>query len=98
MNYTLDEFQRLCEAVEEQGGALLPEACEPQDIVFTLNDGYIRNKTEKKVTQGCGHESMLVTAYQTEPGAKENVNFVRSCAVCDSMGAWPRYEHVLGDS
>lgn len=98
MNYSREEFDRLTDAVEEQGGTLLPEICESKDIEYRKKDGYARNKIERDVTQGCGHEAIFVSTYEPEKNSGEKTGFVRACAVCDGVGAWPRYAHILGEN
>jgi hypothetical protein len=90
MNYSPDGFQALHESVEHHGGALLPDPCEPQDVVRTVKEGYIRNKTDRKTTCGCGNLSKFVIPYVGEEGDKR-AHFCNACAVCDAIGAWPLF-------
>jgi hypothetical protein len=91
MNYSPEEFEALHAEIERQGGALLPDLCEQQTIVYE-KPLYKRNKTEKRATCGCGNLTMFVSEY---PFSKNKSHFVTSCAVCDSMGDWPRYREVV---
>lgn len=95
MKYDPDEFNALFGAVEQQGGALLPDACTPQDVTYTKPQYAVASVYEAG-TCGCRNKSMFVSPYDkgpetTSPGA----GFVTACAVCDAMGAWPRYAPAL---
>lgn len=92
MNYSPDAFEALQEEIEGRGGALLPELCTPQDFKATVPP-YKRKGFAAEATCGCKNESMFVMPYIREGGQQ---GFMRACAVCDSVGAWPDYiYHVL---
>ena len=92
MNYSPDEFEALHTEVEAQGGVLSPDICMPTDQTYT-NPPYVKeNHTEKKVTCGCGNLSIFVNSYV---GENKKEGLIRACAVCDSVGAWPRFEEVV---
>lgn len=92
MNYSPDEFLALVQEVERQGGAHLPDECEPVTINYKIG-----NRKTKVNSCHCGNESIFVTVYEpTADAEKRNAKargggFARTCAVCDEMGAWPRY-------
>lgn len=88
MNYTPDEFLELQETIEDQGGALQPDPCLPQDINRT-NPPYKKHLHEKEVTTGCGHVARFVHEYDAGGGRS---HFFTACAVCDNTGLWPRYK------
>lgn len=93
MNYSPDEFEALHREIERQGGALLPDICEAENVVFKKPQ-YIRNKVEKKATCACGNLSRFVSEYDSgDPN--EPSHFIAACSVCDNMGDWPRYREVV---
>ena len=99
MNYSPDGFEALHQEAEEQGGALLPDACAPQDIEFT-SPPYTKEHTEKKVTCHCNNVARFVVPYDPEPPKKgkkksNRATFATSCAVCDAVGDWPRFRDVV---
>lgn len=103
MDYGPEAFAALWDEVEHQSGALLPDACLPQDADYT-DPPYIKNTgVQKGITCGCGNDSRFVSLYEVEPGTKKEMasarkrgsGYVTACAVCDSMGAWPRYEEAV---
>lgn len=94
MNYSLEDFELLAAEVERQGGTLLPDKCEPQDVHFDAPP-YNKDHTEKRVTQGCGHEAIFVFPYDPGPKCKNNAGFARACAVCDAVGGMPRFEKAI---
>lgn len=94
MRYTPDEFQALEDEINSQGGALLPDICTEDDVVFTCPP-YKRNKTERRRTCGCGNLSRFVMEY--DPGDDKS-QFITACAVCDNMGSWPRLAIALSNA
>lgn len=87
MNYSPDAFEALQAEIEGRGGALLPELCTPQDFKASVPP-YKRKGFAAEATCGCKNESMFVMPYDTEDN---KAKFMRACAVCDSIGAWPEY-------
>lgn len=62
MNYEGDEFLRLLVAVQDQGGALLPDKCEK--VWYRLKQPTPEGMRTKDVdTTGCGNESRLALIY-----------------------------------
>lgn len=101
MNYSPDEWDALTEEVERQGGALLPDVCAGRFVSFTVKNS---DRVTKAKTCGCGNESMAVTIY--DPHKNQSVakkmrergaGFARVCLVCDSVGSWPDFEHVIAE-
>lgn len=89
MDYRLDAFEGLIKEVEFQGGALLPERCLPESVDYKQEG---RTEVPDTFTCGCGNFSRVVSPYA---GEGENGNFITACAVCDNVGAWPRYEEAV---
>lgn len=90
MNYSPDAFTALHQSAERHGGALLDDPCLSEDVERTTKQGYIRNKIDRKTTCGCGHNSRFVLPYEGEEDDKR-ARFVTACAVCDAVGAWPKF-------
>jgi hypothetical protein len=64
MRYEGDEFLRLLMAVEDQGGVLLPDKCEP--IWFHLPQPTTGGMRDKAIdTTGCGNESRVALSYDS---------------------------------
>lgn len=62
MRYEGDDFLRLLVAVEDQGGTLLPDKCEP--TWFHLKQPTPSGMRDKAIdTTGCGHESRIALPY-----------------------------------
>lgn len=102
MEYGPNEWTGLVAEVERQGGALLPDECR-SELIPELSVHH--NKAE---TCGCDNQSKLVSIYEPcdfkkttggGPTANDQIKrgsgFVTACAVCDDMGAWPRYEKAV---
>lgn len=98
MEYSADEFSALCGEVERQSGALLPEECKGELITYKIG-----GSASKVYTCQCNNKSMFVSVYEPtkfaeKKGALDNGGgFVRACAVCDSMGSWPRYKEAIDE-
>lgn len=89
MRYGPNEWVALQAEVESQGGAVLPDACKP-DLIKELSVGH-----NKAHTCGCGHNARVVSVYECEKEQRERGGgFVTACAVCDDIGAWPRYQEA----
>lgn len=96
MDYSLDQFNSLISEIESQGGALLPERCEGNPIVYTIPAS---ERTLKAISCGCANNTMMVAPYspagtdkQTKKMLSRGAGFVRACMVCDAVGAWPRFQ------
>ena len=84
--YTQDEFLRLIEAVEDQGGQYLDEHCKPvRAFDFT---GDVPLKERDKALSYCGQPSLFDVPYEDEHGGQGKI---KVCAVDDGMGMWPRF-------
>ncbi len=100
-DYSPDQFGALFTEVEKQGGALLPDYCTGELVTFKSPNG---SRTSKVQTCHCHKEgrqfsTMTVTPYDPADTQREldemkgrGAGFVRACIVCDSVGAWPRFE------
>lgn len=92
----MEAFEALLTEVEQQGGALLPDEHMPEDVKFRKDQGYIHNRTMKNMTCGCGQQAKMAIPYETESEALQSggglgAGIVPACAVCDSVGHWPRF-------
>lgn len=97
MDYPPDAFDALVAEVEQQGGALLPEEHLSLDVRYTVPP-YARASIQRKATCGCRHQALLVSTYSPDPEIRQGGSgFVTACAVCDSVGAWPRYCDAVYD-
>jgi hypothetical protein len=94
MNYSIDEFNAVAEEVEKQGGALLNEKCVAKDIIYTAPP-YVKASTNFLVTCGCSNVSRFAIEYN---GDDSKTHLVTACAICDGLGAWPRYIHAYLDA
>lgn len=98
MDYEIDEFNALVSEIERQGGALLPDKCEGQIIEYKLD-----KKVDKVKTCECGNSTVTVSTYDATPYAvkkkalERGGGFIKACAVCDSIGLWPRYIKAVSD-
>lgn len=92
MNYGQSAFEALVESIEGQGGAMLPETCTPEELSFKPPQKHIPGS----FTQGCNNHSMAVVTYDPESDkAPSGSGYVRVCAVCDAVGAMPRFEGAV---
>lgn len=96
MDYPPDAFTALVTEVESQGGALLPEPCQSEDVEYTVPP-YHTASIQEGITCSCeagrrGNETRLVSIYDPALKVRQGGSgFVTACAVCDNMGTWPRY-------
>lgn len=99
MKYTAGGWEALVEEVENQGGALQPEPHLGERIEYKAPQQEIGG-FPPAATCGCGNETRMVSTY--DPGddvkADNGSGFVQACAVCDGMGAWPRYEEAVREA
>lgn len=102
MIYSPEGYNALVQEIENQSGAMLPDACLPQDAVYE-DPPYTHPKGRiKKATCGCGNDNTrFVNVYDTPDNdygksmRRRGGGFVTACAVCDNMGAWPRFEDAV---
>lgn len=71
MNYNPDDFLRLMEEAERQGGAHLPDRCEPGSYDLDMPNGSGRRTTKTVKTSGCGQETQFVLPY--DPAQKVEI-------------------------
>ena len=90
MNYTPEQFFRLTELVQEQGGVHVDELCAAREYDLTGPKG--RRPGKKLYMPGCGNYSIFSIPYEGEK--KERVE-VKLCAVCDDLGVTPRFNACL---
>lgn len=96
MEYNPDEFVALSAEVERQGGALLPDKCLGQLLTYVIQE-----RENKVYTCQCRNNTMFISTYEPTIASEKKGSldrgggFVRACAVCDSMGKWPRYEKAV---
>ena len=97
MDYSFDQFASLVAVIDEKGGALLPDECEPQVIKYKMPP---KGRIEEANTCHCGNESMFVLPYELTGAAdskdakSRGGGFARVCGVCDDVGRWPLYEEA----
>lgn len=96
-----DIFIRLVEAVEEQGGELLPRTHYGEAITY-LTDENGRKKRSEAQTAGCGLESVLAVPYDCyeidKDGQEQGLPTLKNavvCAVDDAVHLWPRFAGVI---
>jgi hypothetical protein len=90
VEYTPEQFLRLVDEIESQGGEYLEdEVCKPRQITFT--GSYFGPMW----VHGCGNDTLFTFPYASE--AAGSLHDVRLCAVCDNLGLRPRFmAAVLG--
>lgn len=94
MDYSYEQFAALAAEVEAQCGSHLPDECVPVTLEYKVPGS---ERVDEVNTCHCGNESIFVTVYEPETSEARALGsgFVRACAVCDAMGAWPRYEGAI---
>lgn len=87
MNYSSDQFLRLMEEVEEQGGEHLDELCTARRFEFC------GDKIKPVTLPGCGNSSVFQIPYAAtdKNGREKGMQDVKVCAVDDALGYWPRF-------
>lgn len=83
-SYTKEEFLRMIDIVEEQGGAYLDT---PHDVV--VHDD-LKADDDKPVTQNCGEPALFEVPYEPS-GYDGTIDSLVVCGVDDLMGLWPRF-------
>lgn len=96
--YHPDDFIRLTETVEQQGGARLEEACVPSMFKLKVPDHSGDMRWKRFHTSGCRNHSRFVVQY--DPGEEVSEThpsggLMTACAVDDDMGKWPRFAHAM---
>lgn len=97
--YSPNQFTTLCEEVDRQGGAVLPDTCVPELLKFPKPQS---DKVDLAETCHCYNESMAVVTYdpsdtdeRRKKMAERGAGFARVCLVCDAAGLWPRFDKAL---
>jgi hypothetical protein len=94
VNYSQEDFIKLIEEVEFQGGTHLDEDCEP--VVVALKKEHPRGKASRFKLARCGNPALFDIPYGLEnPGPAGEMGIIKVCAVDDSIGLWPRFKHAL---
>lgn len=90
MHYDQDEFYRLLDAVEEQGGAHLDGDHEPHLHTKLTGDSPEYQSIEVKY---CGVPALVEVPYEPldKFGNVQPVQPVKVCLIDDWMGLWPRF-------
>lgn len=93
MKYTRGSWEALAEAIEQQGGMLLPEPCLGGRIDYELPQKEAV-PDDPSTRCACGNETRAVIPYESIEFDKpqSGTELVSVCAVCDGVGAWPRFE------
>lgn len=92
MEITGKDFLELMEKVEDAGGVLGPDSCQPKRYTLkTEKDGRVL-KTESVMTTGCHNETIFMIPYEKHSGGTETVI---ACAVDDDIARWPRFQNKL---
>ncbi len=89
MNYSQDEFFKLLEAVEAEGGQHLAERCH-RDVPFVFTGPA---KPQLPELGSCGNYSLFEVPYEAQTKSGDNVGLqpLQACAVEDDMARWPRF-------
>jgi hypothetical protein len=93
-----DTFIRLVEAVEAQGGELLPETHHPTPFVYKIEGPNGRSKSVEVEGTGCGEDTLLRIPYEDHKPDKQGVESpdgavhdIKVCAIDDLVHLWPRF-------
>lgn len=93
-----DIFIKLVEAVESQGGELLPETHHPTPFVYKAEGPGGRVKAIEVEGTGCGEDALLRIPYEDHRPNKEGVESnlveihdIKVCAIDDLVHLWPRF-------
>ena len=98
MLYHPEDFLRLTEAIEDVGGAIVVNPCRGRKYRIKMPAAGGKSKWEDKLTSGCGNETQFLVPYRppgTIKDAGEGPHTALVCAVCDELGKWPRFAHVI---
>lgn len=89
MDYTEHQFDELITRVEREGGVHLDELCGVREYTLTGPVGTDEDEQRTLMLPGCGNYSLFEIPYEDESG---DVHPIELCAVCDDLGAMPRFE------
>lgn len=85
MHYRRDEFFRLLDEIEFQGGSHLDET---HDNVYHTE--FVGEKIKGHEVEYCGENALFEVPYFAE-GDNDTMRTVKVCAVDDRLGLWPRF-------
>lgn len=95
-------FIALVEAIEAEGGELIPETHVGTPVFYETTDPNGRTIKREKKTAGCGAETVVHIPYGMEDVESTDGNtavgakgMMRACLICDGVHRWPRYAHVV---
>lgn len=88
MQYTREEFFRLMEQIEADGGDHLDKTHDPS--VFTELVGGPVLDPKQGFVRNCGENALFRVAYEPS-GHDGTLETLEVCAVDDMMGRWPRF-------
>lgn len=85
MNYSQEQFFELIAAVEAEGGSLTEDLCGAHSYEM------VGEKSKPVMLPGCGNTSIFFVPYDLG----DKLGELRLCAVCDDLGATPRFKHAM---
>lgn len=88
MQYTHDQFFRLIELVEAEGGYLLDEPHDPGSTFYAGDNA----ASGEAILTGCGEDTLFAVPYVNR---YQEPDHVLLCASCDMMGLMPRFQKAL---
>lgn len=97
MMYHPEDFLRLMEAVEEDGGMLLSDPCQPKAYRLQIPDQVTGEKKHKQFfTHSCGQDMRVAINYRKpRDPVGEQSGIIGLCAACDDLGKWPRFQTAI---
>lgn len=111
MDYHPDDFMKLSEQVEAEGGSCLAEPCVGKTFSYKEPDGRGGHRWIRLSTTRCNTSARMQLPYDaTQPvriyEGKERIvdhkgegkgahNTLIVCAVDDAVGLWPRFAHCM---
>lgn len=100
MKYTPEQFFRLAELVQDQGGVQVDELCSMRSYDLTGPKG--KEPGKKLHLPGCGNYSIFSIPYEGSSVTEEDGTVkslpggdIRLCAVCDDLGITPRFASAM---
>jgi|SRR3954468_3618121 hypothetical protein len=97
---------RIIEAVESEGGELVPETHIGEELVYEISGPHGRKVKKPTTTTACGAETLIELPVRREfcrDGDKlvalspeeQYDTLGRFCIICDSLDLWPRFAKVV---